>query len=108
MLGDPGHVCPRRRRVDGRAAQLDPEQVARLVERGVRRLGLDHVGPFDATVLTGVLSVGVHRMEDAVAASAGDETGGRGVVDGVTVEHVEGHGDDLALELAGARTDVAL
>jgi hypothetical protein len=30
--------------IDGRLAQLDAEQVAGLVERRVRRLGLDEVG----------------------------------------------------------------
>jgi hypothetical protein len=33
---------------------------------------------------------------------------GVGVGDRVGVEHVEGHGDDLALELGAARADVAL
>ena len=96
-----GRPAPRR--------QLDAEQVARLVERGVPGLGLHEVRPVDAARLARVLAVREHRVQDAAAAARGDEPDRvAAVVDRVGVQQVEGHGDDLALELRHARADVAL
>ena len=96
-------------RIDRRAPQLDAEQVARLVERGVPGLGLHEVRPVDAARLLRVLAVRQHRVEDAAAPARGDEAGRR--VAGarrVGVEEIERHRDDLALELRHARAHVAL
>ena len=94
--------------VDRRVAQLDAEQVARLVEGGVAGLGLDEVGPGDAPRRRRLLAVGEHGVEDAAGAAGGDEPGRLAVGDRVGVEQVERHGDDLALELGRARAHVPL
>ena len=95
-------------RVDRRVAHLDAEEVAALVERRVRGLGLDDVRLRDAARLRRVLAVGEHRVQDAAGAAGGDEADRLGVGDRVGVEEVERHGDDLALELRLARAHVAL
>ncbi len=106
--GHRGDVGLHRLRVDRCAPALDCEQVARLVEGGMRGLGLDEVGPVDAPRLFGELAVGEHRVQDGAAAARGDEADGLAVGDSIGVEHVERHGDDLALELGHARAHVAL
>ena len=94
----------------GALPQLDAEEVAGLVEGGVGGLGLDDVGPGDAPGLGRMLAVGEHGVQDAAGAAGGDQPA-RVVTGGcrrVAVEQVEGHGDDLGLELGGARAHVAL
>ena len=108
LARDPVDVDQRGDGVDRRLAQLDAEQVARLVEGRVAGLGLDEVGPGDAPVLRGLLPVGEHGVADAAGAAAGDEARRLAVGDRVGVEEVERHGDDLALVAGGARADVAL
>ena len=44
VVAHPVHVDLGRHRVDRRPPQLDPEEMAGLVEGGMGRLGLDHVG----------------------------------------------------------------
>ncbi len=107
-LRDLGHVGLHGHRVDRRAPALDREQVARLVERGVCGLGLDEVRAVDSPRLLRELAVREHRVQDAAAPARGDEPDRLAVGDRVGVEHVERHGDDLALELGHARAHVAL
>jgi len=91
-----------------RYRSLHAEQMARLVERGVTGLGLDEVGPGDAPGLTGVLPVGDERVQDRAGATRGHQSRGLGVGHRLGVHQVEGHRDDLALELGLARAHVAL
>ena len=58
--------------------------------------------------LGGVLPVGQHGVADAAGAAGGHQPGRLAVGDRLGVEEVEGHGDDLGLELGGARAHVAL
>ena len=110
VVAHPVHVDLGRDRVDRRPPQLDAEEVAGLVEGGVRRLGLDHVGPRHAARLGRVLAVGQDRVQDAARPAGGDQAA-RVVarrhrrVAGLQAER---HGDDLGLELRGARAHVAL
>ena len=105
--GHPVGVDDGRDRVDRHGAQLHPEQPAGLVEGRVPGLRLDDV---DAGQPPGrrVLAVGQHRVQDAAAAARRDQAARRGVGDGLGVEQVERHREDLALELRGAGTHVAL
>src|SRR5581483_11906629 len=82
--------------------------VAGLVERGMCGLGLDDVRPVDASELLGVVAVGDHGVEDAARAAGGHDAGWCGVAGGITVQEVEGHRDDLGLELGLAGAHVAL
>ena len=107
VVGHPVDVDLGRRRVDRRPAELDAEQVARLVERRVRRLRLDQVGPGHAAGRRRVLAVGEDGVADAAGPARRDEAGAI-VVDGLAVQQVERHRDDLGLELGGARAHVAL
>ena len=61
------------------------------------------VRPGDTT-LTGDLPVGVERGDQAFGAATGDHTAGAGV----TMHHVQHHGDDLRLELRGRRVHIPL
>ncbi len=65
-----------RLRVDRRDAELDPEQVAALVERRVPGLGLHEVGPGHAPRLAGVLAVGDQRVQDRARPAGGHQPGG--------------------------------
>ena len=96
--------------IDRRPPQLDPEEVARLVEGRVCRLGLDHVGTGHPPGLGGVLAVGQDGVQDAAGAPGGDQATGvvAGLGGGVPVVQAQRHGDDLGLELGGARAHVAL
>ena len=110
VVADPVHVDLGRDGVDRRPPQLDPEEMARLVEGGVGGLGLDHVRLRHTARLGGVLAVGEDRVQDAAGPAGGHQPAGvvtcghRGVA-GVKVER---HGDDLRLELGRARAHVAL
>ena len=95
-------------RIDRSHLQLDPEQMAGLVERRVRRLRLDHVRPVDPAVPGRVFAVGQHGVADAPGPARGHQTRRLAVGDRVGVQEVEGHGDDLGLELGGTGADVAL
>ena len=106
--GHPVGVHPRGDGVDGGHPQLDAEEVAGLVERRVGRLGLDHVGTGDAADRGGVVAVGEHGVADAAGPARRDEADRIGPLDGLTVEQVERHGDDLGLEPGGARAHVPL
>src|SRR5205085_3354407 len=86
------------------APALDAEQVTCLVERRVRGLGLEEVRPVDAA-LTTVLAVREHRVQNAAATAGCHETGRLGARHCVGVQQVEGHRDDLALELGHARSE---
>ena len=93
--------------VDRRGPTLHVEEVARLVERGVRGLRLHNVREDDPTRAP-VLAVSKHCMEDAAGTTAGDEPRRLRFVKRAGVQHVERHGDDLALELRHARAHIAL
>ena len=108
VVGDPIDIDQGRLGVDGRSAQLDAEEVTRLVEGGVGGLRFDHVGTGDAALLGGMVPVGEHGVGDAARPAGGHQAGRLTVGDGVGVEEVEGHGDDLGLELCGARAHVPL
>ncbi len=102
-------VDQRGRRVDRGDPSLDPEEVAGLVERRVGRLRLDHVGTVDPALAGRVVAIGEQRMADAAGAACRDEAGRLGGrVDRLGVEQIEGHGDDLGLELRRARAHVPL
>ncbi len=83
-------------------AHLDVHPVRALVEGDVRRDRHDDVGPRDAARRARLLAVGVQRGDEALRAAARDDADAR------AVQQVRGHGDDLALELGGARVHVAL
>ena len=110
VVPHPVHVHLGGHRVDGGAPQFHAEEMAGLVEGRVRRLGLDDVGAGDAPGLRRVFAVGEDRMQDAPRPAGGDQAarvapGGRR---GLAVVQGQGHGDDLGLELGGARAHVAL
>ena len=98
----------RRLRVDRRDPQLDAEQVAALVERRVAGLGLHEVRSRHAAGLPGVLAVGDQRVQDRAGPAGRHQTRRLAVGHGLGVHQVEGHRDDLALELGLARAHVAL
>ena len=108
QLGHRVDVGQRGLRVDRRDAQLDPEQVTALVEGRVAGLGLHEVGPGDAPGLAGVLAVGDERVQDRAGPARGHQAGRLAVGHRLGVHQVEGHRDDLALELGLARAHVAL
>ena len=87
---------------------LDAEEMTCLVERRVRGLGLEEVGPVDAAPVPRQFAVREDRVQDAAAPSRRHEPGRLGAGDCVGVQQVEGHRDDLALELGHARAHVAL
>ena len=95
-------------RIDRRPAQLDPEQMARFVERRVRRLRLDHVRVRDPPLIAALLAIGEHRVGDARRAAGGDHPCRLAVADRRGMEQVQGHRDDLALKPGRARAHVAL
>ena len=101
-------VGERRLGVDRNVPALDTQQVACLVERRVRGLGFEEVGPVDAALASGLLAVGEHRVKDAAAPSRCHEAGRLGAVHRVGMQQVQRHRDDLALELRHARAHVAL
>ncbi len=55
-----------------------------------------------------VVTVGEHRVADASGPAGGDQADGGFLGDSLAMEEVEGHRDDLGLELGGARTDIPL
>ncbi len=99
VVGHPVHVDQGGQRVHRGVAELDAEEVAGLVEGRVGRLGLDDVRAGDGALLAGVLAVGQHGVGDAARPPGGDQAGREASLDGLAVEEVEGHGDDLGLEL---------
>ena len=110
VVPHPVHVDLRAHRVDRRPTQLDAEEVARLVESRVGRLGLDDVRPCHSSRLGGVFAVGEDRVQDAARPARGHQPtrvvagGDRGLA----VVQVERHGDDFRLELRRARAHVPL
>ena len=84
-----------------------PKRWQALSNAGCAVSGLMTLGRVDAAG-GAVLAVGEHGVADAAGAAGGDDPGGLGAGDRLGVEEVERHGDDLALEVRGARAHVAL
>ena len=98
-----------RDRIDWRIANLDAQQVTRLIERRVSGFGLDEVGIGDATHGTSLIAIRKHRVQDAAATAAGDHA--RRLAIGTcrrSVEQVETHRDDLTFKACGAWAHIAL
>jgi hypothetical protein len=86
----------------GRMPHLDVHPTRTLVERHMRGHRHDDVRLRDAPLRPCVLPIGVQGRHETLRAAAGDDP------DPCAVEQVRRHGDDLALELGGARVHVAL
>ena len=82
---------------------LDAEPVGTLAQRHVSGHGEHDVGHAHTTSLARLLPIGVERMDEAVAATRGDDADRLGIV-----EEIGRHGDDLAFELRGRGIHVAL
>ena len=93
-----GDVAPGERRL----AHLDVHPVGALVEGDVGGDRHDDVRSGDAAPGAGELAIGVQGGDQALGAAARDDAHPS------AVQQVARHGDDLALELGGARVHVAL
>ena len=85
-----------------------PKRWQALSKAGWAVSGLMTLGRLIDAVLGGVLAVGQHGVADAPGPPGGHQPDRLAVGDRLGVEEVEGHGDDLGLELGGARAHVAL
>ena len=102
----PIEVDRRGHRIDRRDTHLHAEEVAGLGEGGMGGLGLDHVGTGGSRRVG--FAVGEHGVGDRPRSARRDHAGRVGAGHGVGVQHIEGHGDDLGLELRRTRTHIAL
>ena len=108
VFGHGSRIDDRRVRVHRHGPQLHTEEMTGLVERRVPGLRFHEVRVGDPTGLTGMVPVGQHGVCDRPAPPAGDQATGLAVLDGVCVEQVQCHRDDLTLELGCAGAHVAL
>ena len=82
-----------------------PKRCPALAKAGCAVSGLIMFGRADVGI---AFAVGEHGVGDRSRAARGDEAGRIRARQCVGTEQVQGHGDDLGLELRGARTHVAL